>query len=47
MQRAATGDESGSLEAERIDDAEKVRRAELRALDRPLWDPAWGAARVE
>ncbi len=51
MQRAATGDESGTLDAsdakQRLDDAELVRRAELQVLARPLWDPAWGAARIE
>ena len=50
MQRAATGDESGTLDAsdakQRLDDAELVRRAELQVLARPLWDPAWGAARA-
>ncbi len=51
MQRAATGDEAGTLDAEsgslaaRLDDAERVRRAELKGA--PLWDTAWGAARVD
>ncbi len=51
MQRAATGDEAGTLTADGdvaaafVEQAERVRRAEIKGA--PLWDPAWGAARVE
>jgi hypothetical protein len=41
LQRAATGDEAGGGLAP----AERVRRAELKGG--PLFEPAWGAARVE
>ncbi len=48
MQRAATGDQPVlNPDAPPLTDAEIVRRAEQTAIERPLWNSAWGAARVQ